>query len=146
VVSSWLQIQRSRVWFRRYQVFWEVVGLERGPLRLVSTIEELFERKSSGSCPENWECGRRDQLCWPSNTLYPQKLTLTSSISGDRSVSIVRSWAKAKEFVSIYLKKIKLFTGLWGHLAVCVSVSSLPSLIGYGSVDTLPRQLIQMQQ
>jgi hypothetical protein len=32
-----------------YQIFWEVVGLERGTLSLVSTIEELFERKNSGS-------------------------------------------------------------------------------------------------
>jgi hypothetical protein len=34
---------------RRYQMFWEVVGLERGPLSLVSITEELLERKSSGS-------------------------------------------------------------------------------------------------
>jgi hypothetical protein len=26
------------------------VGLERGPLSLVSTTEELLDRKSSGSC------------------------------------------------------------------------------------------------
>jgi hypothetical protein len=34
---------------RRYQIFWEVVGLERGPLSLVRIIEELLEWKSSGS-------------------------------------------------------------------------------------------------
>jgi hypothetical protein len=34
---------------RRYQIFWEVVGLERGTLSLVSTIEELLGRKSSDS-------------------------------------------------------------------------------------------------
>jgi hypothetical protein len=28
---------------RRYQIFWEVVGLEWGPLSLVSTVEELTE-------------------------------------------------------------------------------------------------------
>jgi hypothetical protein len=28
---------------RRYQIFWEVVGLERGPLSLVRVIEELLE-------------------------------------------------------------------------------------------------------
>jgi len=28
---------------RRYQIFWVVVGLERGPLSLVSSIEELLE-------------------------------------------------------------------------------------------------------
>jgi hypothetical protein len=38
---------------RRYQIFWEVVGLERGPLSLVSLTEELLEWKSSGSALEN---------------------------------------------------------------------------------------------
>jgi hypothetical protein len=32
-----------------------VVGLERGPLSLVSTTEELLDRKSSGSGLENQE-------------------------------------------------------------------------------------------
>jgi hypothetical protein len=30
---------------RRYQLFSEVVGLERGPLNLMRIIEELLERK-----------------------------------------------------------------------------------------------------
>jgi hypothetical protein len=30
--------------FRRYQIFSEVVSLERGPLSLVRIIEELLER------------------------------------------------------------------------------------------------------
>jgi hypothetical protein len=34
---------------RRYYISWELVGLERGPLSLVSITEELLERKSSGS-------------------------------------------------------------------------------------------------
>jgi hypothetical protein len=34
---------------RRYQIFCEVVGLERGPLSLVRITEELVEGKSSGS-------------------------------------------------------------------------------------------------
>jgi hypothetical protein len=38
------------------------VGLERGPLSLVSTIEELLERKSSGCGLEIREYGRRDTL------------------------------------------------------------------------------------
>jgi hypothetical protein len=42
--SCWLQIQRSRVRFRRYQIFLEVVGLERGPLSLMRIIEKLLER------------------------------------------------------------------------------------------------------
>jgi hypothetical protein len=40
--SSWLQTLRSRVLFRRYQIFWEVVGLELGPLSLVGVTEELL--------------------------------------------------------------------------------------------------------
>jgi hypothetical protein len=43
--SSWLQIQRSGFDSRRYQIFLDVVGLERGPLNLVNTIWELLERK-----------------------------------------------------------------------------------------------------
>jgi hypothetical protein len=34
--------------------------LNRGPLSLVSTIEELLERKSSGSGLESWDYGRGD--------------------------------------------------------------------------------------
>jgi hypothetical protein len=36
------------------------VGLERGPLRLVSINEELLERKSSGSGLDSREYDRRD--------------------------------------------------------------------------------------
>jgi hypothetical protein len=48
-LSSWLQIQRSGMDSRRYQIFRDVVGLERGPLSLVSTTEELLERKVAAS-------------------------------------------------------------------------------------------------
>jgi hypothetical protein len=34
---------------RRYQIFLEVVGLERGPLSLVRITEELLERKIEDS-------------------------------------------------------------------------------------------------
>jgi hypothetical protein len=105
--SSWLQIQRSGFDSRRYQIFWEVVGLERGPLSLVSTIEELFGRKSSGSGLENREYGRKDPLCWPCNTVYPQKLALTSTTSGGRSVGIVHSRIQATEF--FYSTPIKVY-------------------------------------
>jgi hypothetical protein len=47
---------------RRYQIFLEVVGLERGPVSLVITIEELLGRNSSGSGLENREYGRGDPL------------------------------------------------------------------------------------
>jgi hypothetical protein len=47
--SSWLQIYRSGFNSRLYQIFSEVVGLELGPISLMSTTEELLERNSSGS-------------------------------------------------------------------------------------------------
>jgi hypothetical protein len=72
--SSWLQIQRSGFDSQQYQIFWEIVGLERGPLSLVSTTEELLGRKVSCSGLENWECSRRDPSRWPHGTLYPQKV------------------------------------------------------------------------
>ena len=46
--NFWLQIQSPGFDPRRYQIFWVVVGLERGPLSLVSlvrSIEELLEWK-----------------------------------------------------------------------------------------------------
>jgi hypothetical protein len=65
---SWLQIQRSGCDYLRYQVFWQVLGRERGPLSLVSTIEELLERRSNSSGLENREYGRRDPSLWPHGT------------------------------------------------------------------------------
>jgi hypothetical protein len=49
--------------FRRYQIFREVEGLERGPLSLVSIIEELLGRKSSGCGLENGDYGCRAPMC-----------------------------------------------------------------------------------
>jgi hypothetical protein len=65
------------------------VGLEWGPLSLVSTIEELRERKSSGSGLEIPELGRKGSATLTS--LYPQNLALTSPTSGGHSFGIVRS-------------------------------------------------------
>jgi hypothetical protein len=78
---------------RRYQIFWEVVGLERGPLSLVITSEELLGRNNSGSGLENREYSRGDLLRWPRDTVYPQKLALTSPTR----VCIVFSRTKATE-------------------------------------------------
>jgi hypothetical protein len=72
--SSWLQIQRSGFDSRRYQIFWEVVGLERGPLSLVSTNEELLGRKSSDFGLEIREYGRRDPSRWPRAIFYLQNV------------------------------------------------------------------------
>jgi hypothetical protein len=75
------------------------VGLERGPLSLVSTFEVILERKSSGSGLESREYGHGDPLRWPRETLYLQKLALTSLTSGDRSKGIVRSLTKDTELI-----------------------------------------------
>jgi hypothetical protein len=63
-----------------------------------STIEELLGKNSSGSGLQNWEYSHGDLLCWPCNTLYPQKLALTSLTSGGRSVGIVRLRTKDTDF------------------------------------------------
>jgi hypothetical protein len=96
--SSCLQIQRSWLDSRRCQIFWEVLSLEWGPFALVNTIEELLERKISGSSLENGEYGRSDSLRWPRDTLCPQRLALTSTTSGGRSVGIIPSRTQATEF------------------------------------------------
>jgi hypothetical protein len=96
--SSWLQIQRSGFDSRRYQIFWEVVGLEQGPLSLASIIEELLERKSSGSGLETRHYGRRDPSRWLLGTLHLQKFVLTLLTSCGRSVGIVHSRTQAAEF------------------------------------------------
>jgi hypothetical protein len=113
---------------RRYQIFWEVVRQERGPLSFVSITEELLEWQSSGSGSRKprltavgiffllWEkivnikkrprqCPsypRGDLLHWPHDTLYRQKLSLTSPTIGDRSVGIVRLRTKATEFSFLF--------------------------------------------
>jgi hypothetical protein len=52
------------------------VDLERGPLSLVNTIEELLGRKNSGSGLETREYGRRNPSRWSRGNLSPQKLAL----------------------------------------------------------------------
>jgi hypothetical protein len=96
--SPWLHTQRSRFDSPRYHIFWEVVGLERVPLSLASTTEELLGWKSSGSDLESREYGREDPSRWPRDSLHPQKLVLTSPISDGRSVGIVHSRTQATEY------------------------------------------------
>jgi hypothetical protein len=101
-----------------YQIFWEVVGLERGPLSLVSTIEALLGRKSSDCGVESREYGRRDPSRWPRGTLYPQKLALTSPTSGGRSVGIVRSRRPRSLVFFFSLYEIKTALG-WTYISHC---------------------------
>jgi hypothetical protein len=96
--SSWLQMQRSGVDCRRHQIFWEIVGLERGPLSLVSTIEELLGWKCSCSGLESREYGRRNPSIWPRDTLYPKKVG-TNFADNQRSLGrYIRSRTQSKQF------------------------------------------------
>jgi hypothetical protein len=56
------------------------------------------------------EYGRRDPLRWPRNTLYPQKLTLTSLTSSVSSVGTVKQ-SFSKGLNSLYEKFSIIF--LW---------------------------------
>jgi hypothetical protein len=83
--------------------YWKRTALERGPLSLLSTTDDLLERKTSGSGLENRDNGRSDPSRLPPGILYPLRLALTSSISGGRSVGIVRSLTPAMELFFEFL-------------------------------------------
>jgi hypothetical protein len=85
------------------------VGLELSPLGLVSTIEELLEKKNSGFSPDNREHGRRDPLHWPHGSLSPQKFALTKPTSGSCSVGILRSRTQAMEFFIGWIQSFLYF-------------------------------------
>jgi hypothetical protein len=73
--SSWVQFQRLGLYSRLYQIFWQVVGLERGPLSLVSSTEGLLERNNSGFGLEIREYGRRDPPHWLRGILLSVKVS-----------------------------------------------------------------------
>jgi hypothetical protein len=92
------------------------VGLERGPLSLVSTTEELLDGKVAAPIykTENTAVGIRyaDHLA----PLYPQKLAITSPTSGGCSVGIVRSRTETMEFLELRLSVVLfvfVLTILW---------------------------------
>jgi hypothetical protein len=73
VQSSWLQIQRSGFHSRSYESFWVVVGLERGPLSLVSTVEELTE----------WYVQQRSSVFqWCTNLIFKYYLERNDRLCG----------------------------------------------------------------
>jgi hypothetical protein len=78
--SSWPQIQRSVFDSQRYQIFWEIAGLEQGPTSLVSTVEDLLERKSSGFGLESQEYGCRD----PSRHMAPSIRNVGTNLANKR--------------------------------------------------------------
>jgi hypothetical protein len=95
--SSWLQNQRPRFDSRHYQKN-KVVGLERGPLNLMSTTEELLDKKVAAPVykTENTVVGicHADQVA----SSIHKKLAITSPTSSGCLVGIVHSWTQTMEF------------------------------------------------
>jgi hypothetical protein len=76
------------------------VGLERGPLSLVSTIEELLDRKSGGSGLESRNYGRRGTARWLRYTILSgQELRREAAVA---KVRAVRSRTQATELLWSY--------------------------------------------
>jgi hypothetical protein len=74
----------------------------------MNITEELLGRKSTDFDLENRDYGQRDPSRWPRDTLYPQKLALTSPTSGGRSVGIVLSRIQATEIflpIALWLRR-----------------------------------------
>jgi hypothetical protein len=109
IFCSCLQIQRSGFDSRHYQIFWEV-GLERGPLSLVSTTEELLERKSSGFSLENQDYECRDPLCWPRGT--PLSAKVGTNLADKRSVQFAPR-LKPQLFIYYIASINSLWRGVW---------------------------------
>jgi hypothetical protein len=67
-------MQRSGFDSQRYQILWEVVGLERVPLSLVSTTEELLQTKTIDSGLEIEIKDVGDPPRWPRDTPLSAKV------------------------------------------------------------------------
>jgi hypothetical protein len=74
------------------------MGLERGPLSLMNTVEKLLERKRNGSGLETRDYGRRGSVTL--TTWHPLSASVGTNFAhwGGRSVGIVRSLIQATEF------------------------------------------------
>jgi hypothetical protein len=105
--SSWLQIRRPG--FDSALPEKKSSGSGTGSTQPREYNWAVTWEKSSGSCLENQEYGRRDPSRWPHGTLYPQKLAITSPTSGGRSVGIVRSRTQTMEFFlcELQLERLK---------------------------------------
>jgi hypothetical protein len=73
------------------------VGLERGPLSLVSTIEERLGRKSSSSRLENRDYGRKGSAALTTRHPFIRKT--------DKRRSLVRSRTKATELLLVIINQ-----------------------------------------
>jgi hypothetical protein len=81
----------------------ELVGLERGPLSLMSITEELLEWKSRGSGSRQSRLSAVGIHCGDDATpSIRKKLALTSPTCGDRSVGIISLRTKATRFSLVF--------------------------------------------
>jgi hypothetical protein len=100
--SSWLQIQRSGIDSRYYQIFWEVVCLERGLLASWVELRRYLKRKSSGYGLESRDYGRWYPPCWLRDTLLSSKVG-TNFVDKRRSLGRYNSFADLGHGVCLVL-------------------------------------------
>jgi hypothetical protein len=112
------------------------MSLERGPLSLVSTTEELHDRKVAAPVykTENTAVGIRhaDHVA-PS---IRKKLSLTSPTSDGRSVGIVRSQTQTTEFVCfcLFISNVNVGINIYFYLILQKPVLALFSIARHDSV------------
>jgi hypothetical protein len=82
------------------------VGLERGPLSLVNTMEELLERNSSGLSLENRDYGRRGSAVLTT----PHRKVGTNFVDKRRSLSLNSSLVESGHRVCLL---VSLFVSLF---------------------------------
>jgi hypothetical protein len=111
--SSWLQIQSSGFDSRRYQIFWEVVGLERGPLGIMSTTEGLLGRNSSGCGQENLEYSCGDPTRWLRDTPLSEKVVGTNFADNPRSLGWYTLLSDSGQGVCCENKSWRFFCITW---------------------------------
>jgi hypothetical protein len=118
------------------------VGLERGPLSLVSITEELLEWKSSGSGSRKPRLTAVGIRCVDHATpSIREKLTLTSPKRGGCSVGILRLRIKAMEFNLVVITPyfvLRSILILSYHLHVDLSMHSHVSHACYTPLSHLP--------